>query len=152
MTSSPLGEMLPRAETIAWPRVPAWSAGAVAARRALKSFAIVRAHRTEGRRERSAEPAPERARVFVGARGHSAFTVTVHIGPLGGTVDLRAAAVGHVLSMAPNETRSVEFDVVPQADWVPISIRASRAFRPADVDPQSGDQRLLGCQVRVTLR
>ena len=68
MTSSPLGEMLPRAETIAWPRVPAWSAGAVAARRALKSFAIVRAHRTEGRRERSAEPAPERARVFALSR------------------------------------------------------------------------------------
>ena len=96
--------------------------------------------------------ATERARVFVGTKGRSALIVTVHIGPNGGTVELRAAAVGHVLPMAPNETRSVEFDLVPQADWVPISIRASRAFRPADVDPQSGDQRLLGCQVRVTLR
>jgi hypothetical protein len=96
--------------------------------------------------------ATERARVFVAAKGRSALTVTVHIGPAGGTVELRAAGVGHVLAMAPNETRSVEFAVVPLADWVALSIRASRAFRPADIDPQSGDQRMLGCQVRVTLR
>jgi hypothetical protein len=94
----------------------------------------------------------ERARVFVARRGHSALTVTVHIGPAGGIVDLRVAGVGHGLALEPNETRAIEFDIPAHAEWVPISIRASRAFRPADVDPQSQDQRLLGCQVRVALR
>ncbi len=94
----------------------------------------------------------ERARVFVARRGHAALTVTVHIGPAGGIVDLRVAGVGQRLTLEPNETRSVDFDIPPHAEWVPITLRASRAFRPADVDPQSQDQRLLGCQVRVTLR
>lgn len=67
--ASRIGAALPRPGSVGWPRVPVpWSAGAVAARRALRSLVLVRAA-TRGRTTReAADPAPERAAVYALSR------------------------------------------------------------------------------------
>jgi hypothetical protein len=95
----------------------------------------------------------ERGRVLVAPRGRPTLDLTVHIGPTGGIC--RTSVNGEVRAdpLHPNETRLFVFEGLPAtAAWVPVSVQASRAFRPADVDPQSTDQRLLGCQVHLALR
>jgi hypothetical protein len=92
-----------------------------------------------------------RATVFVAPRGHTSLSAMVHIGPGGGTVAMRVGTEQQTLELRPDETREVEFALPPQAAWVAVSVQSSSAFRPADVSPGS-DQRLLGCQVRLTLR
>ena len=94
----------------------------------------------------------ERARVLIAAAGHGALTVIAHVGPGGGTVNVRVGEQEVTMPMAANETRQQDFEVPSDAAWVPIAVEASSAFRPSDVDPTSRDQRLLGAQVRVVLR
>jgi hypothetical protein len=95
----------------------------------------------------------DRGRVLVAPRGRRTVEATVHIGPAGGIC--RTWVNGDVWAepMQPNETRQLTFDrISAKAAWVAVTVQASHAFRPADVDPQSTDQRLLGCQVQLTLR
>lgn len=95
----------------------------------------------------------ERARVLMPMSGQRRADVTVHIGPAGGTCTTIVAGDKRAEPMQPNETRVLTFDgLPPDATWLPVSVQASRAFRPSDVDPASGDRRLLGCQVQVVLR
>jgi hypothetical protein len=95
----------------------------------------------------------ERARVLVEARGHRSVEVTVHIGPSGGRCRTSVNGNTQAQPLQPNETRVLRFDrIPPEAVWVPVTVQASHAFRPAAVDPQSRDERLLGCQVQVALR
>jgi hypothetical protein len=93
-----------------------------------------------------------RATVFVAPRGHTSLSAMVHIGPGGGTVAMRVGTEQQTLELRPDETREVEFALPPQAAWVAVSVQSSSAFRPADPVRGSEDQRLLGCQVRLTLR
>jgi hypothetical protein len=95
----------------------------------------------------------EQGRVLIRPRGRQTIDLTIHVGPTGGIC--RTWAIGETWAdpLQPNETRRVTFNGIPaDAAWVAVTVEASHAFRPADVDPQSADQRLLGCQVHPTLR
>ncbi len=90
--------------------------------------------------------------MLLAPHGSRALTLILHIGPGGGTAHVRVGANAADLTLSANETRTLDFELPPDAAWVPISVEASSAFRPSDVDSQSGDHRLLGAQVRVVLR
>ncbi len=75
----------------------------------------------------------------------------VHVGPTGGKVAIDAAARHLDVDLAANDTDEILVPLPPGAATVPVTIGASRSFRPADADPASDDQRRLGCQVRPRL-
>lgn len=93
-----------------------------------------------------------RGEILVVPAGASQIALTLHVGPNAGPVRITVGDAVHEVPMAPNETRLLVVDAPAGASWVPITVEASAAFRPADVDPQSSDTRELGCQVRVELR
>ena len=90
--------------------------------------------------------------VFVAPGRASAILLTLHLGPVGGDVRVRAGERSLVLPMAHDETRQLSVPVPAGATLVPISVQAPHEFRPADVDHTSLDFRHLGCQVRVELQ
>jgi len=94
----------------------------------------------------------ERGTVLVNPGGNSQLVLVVHAGPDGALVLLRVNGLPTEMRLTVNETREIELDIPAAVLWVPISVQSSTAFRPADVDPQTADQRLLGCQVRVLVR
>ncbi len=91
----------------------------------------------------------ERARAFVAPRGKSHLNVHVHIGPTGGVCRTWVSGDLQAIPLEPNGTHQLTVAVPDGAAWVAVAVQASASFRPADVDPNSTDQRLLGCQVRI---
>ncbi len=92
-----------------------------------------------------------RGLVYVAPGGAATILLTLHVGPAGADITLRAGDRDLMLPMAHDETRQVAIPVPAGAALVPIAVRASRAFRPAEMDHTSRDWRRLGCQVRVEL-
>lgn len=88
--------------------------------------------------------------VLVPARA-TELRLILHVGPNNGRVAVEVANRHLDIDMAANETREVVLPLPPGALTVAMSVRASRAFRPAEADPASDDQRRLGCQVRPRL-
>ncbi len=96
--------------------------------------------------------ADNRAQILVAPAGASEIVLTLHVGPIHGTVSLTVDGQTRDVMLGPDETRQVSVSVREGAALVPILIRAPGWFRPATVDPKSADTRALGCQVRVDLR
>ena len=99
----------------------------------------------------------ERGQVLVVPVGGREILLTLHVGPVGGTVRVTVGrdARRHDVVLAPEGTRTIAIPVGDDgagSGYVPISIQAPAAFRPADVNPNSSDTRNLGCQVRVEVR
>jgi len=92
-----------------------------------------------------------RGEVLVAPAGASTVVLTLHLGPVGGTVRLEVGGRKLDVMMSADETRTVTVDVPVGSSYVSIAVQAPGAFRPADVDPKSTDARSLGCQVRVAL-
>ncbi len=96
--------------------------------------------------------AGNRARVVVAPAGASEIVLTLHVGPIGGTVGVTVAGQTLDTTMTADETRQVSISVPQGSALVPVTIQAPGWFRPATVDSKSTDTRALGCQVRVELR
>ena len=92
-----------------------------------------------------------RGEVLVAPAGASTVVLTLHLGPVGGTVRLQVSGRQLDVLMSAEETRTVAVDVPSGSSYVSIAVQAPGAFRPADVDPKSSDVRSLGCQVRVAV-
>jgi hypothetical protein len=92
-----------------------------------------------------------RGEVLVAPAGASTVVLTLHLGPVGGTVRLEVGGRKLDVMMSADETRTVTVDVPVGSSYVSIAVQAPGAFRPADVDPTSSDMRSLGCQVRVAV-
>jgi hypothetical protein len=71
---------------------------------------------------------------------HAAAAATMQV-----TVDGRTRSV----AMQASETRVVAVPVEAGRPFVRLSVQASKAIRPADLDPASTDRRLLGCYVKI---
>ena len=91
------------------------------------------------------------ARVLVAPGGASRLTLTLSLGPMSGDVRLVVGDRTSTVTVPANEPTRVIFDLPPGARTVPLEVQSSTMFRPSEVDPASGDRRLLGCQVRVVL-
>jgi hypothetical protein len=92
-----------------------------------------------------------RGEVLVAPAGSSTIVLTLHLGPVGGTVRLQVGGRQLDVLMSAGETRTVAVEVPSRFSYVSVAVQAPGAFRPADVDPTSSDVRLLGCQVRVAV-
>jgi hypothetical protein len=93
----------------------------------------------------------QRADLLLAPAGAGTAVLTIHVGPLPTTVEVRVGDVSRVLELAANETTTLRVALPPGVSSVPLAVRAGTAFRPAQVDPTSTDTRELGCQVRVEL-
>ncbi len=80
--------------------------------------------------------------------------LTLHLGPVGGTVRVTVGreARREDVVIEPGGTRTIAIPVRDGMSFVPVTIQSPASFRPADVDPSSSDMRDLGCQVRVEVR
>jgi hypothetical protein len=94
----------------------------------------------------------DRATVMVKPAGARQLVLNLSPGPHAQSVQVRAGEDSRRVSLDPAGDASVAFDLAANADWVPVEIQASAAFRPIDVDQQSFDSRLLGCHVQVSLK
>jgi hypothetical protein len=90
--------------------------------------------------------------VAIVTNGATTLRLILHVGPTGGPVSIEADGRPITVELSPNETREVTVPMHPAADKILLSVRASRAFRPSAVDPNSDDNRSLGCQVRPVVR
>ena len=90
-------------------------------------------------------------RVLVAPGGASRLTLTLSLGPMSGDVRLVVGDRTSTVTVPANEPTRVIFDLPPGVRTVPLEVRSPTMFRPSEVDPDSGDRRLLGCQVRVVL-
>ena len=93
----------------------------------------------------------ERGTVVLFGSGAPAARVTVHVGPLETDVALGVVGERRDLHLTPNETRDVVVRLAQGQSRFVVTARASRAFRPAEVDRSSDDLRSLGCQIRAQL-
>jgi hypothetical protein len=93
----------------------------------------------------------EKGTVVVVTAGASKLGLVLHVGPNGGPVAVVAGGQQIDVDLAPDETRELTVPLPPGAKRIVVSVKAARAFRPAEVDPKSDDQRQLGCQVRPVL-
>jgi hypothetical protein len=89
--------------------------------------------------------------VVIATAGASSLNLILHVGPTGGPVSIEAGGRRLDVSLGPDETREVTVPLPVGVGKITVSVKASRAFRPAEVDPKSDDGRLLGCQVRPLL-
>lgn len=94
----------------------------------------------------------EPGRTLVSPEGARRLRLTLHAGPPGGDVRVEVGEHRERLSLAPGEVRVWEADLDPGRTLVPVIVTTSGGFRPASADPQSTDERWLGCQVRTELR
>jgi hypothetical protein len=94
----------------------------------------------------------EAGTVFIAPDGASTLVLTVHVGPVGGRVEITVADQDHSLDLTHDETRTIEIPLPPARQLVPVAVRASAHFRPRDHEPGSTDPRWLGCQVRIGLK
>jgi hypothetical protein len=91
-------------------------------------------------------------KVFVAPAGASTLALTLHAGPAGGVMRVLVDGHDRGLTLAPNQTQTIEISLSRSVRLVPILVAAPQRFRPADHEPGSTDQRWLGCQVRIDLR
>ena len=89
------------------------------------------------------------ADVLVASAGASTVNLTIHAGPAGGDVRVRANETRSTITLRGGETRTLPVPVSSGARVVALSVQSSTAFRPSDVETGSTDTRELGCQVRV---
>jgi hypothetical protein len=90
--------------------------------------------------------------VLVAPGSASTLVLTLHLGPVGGTVRVRVDGRDHSLELSPDQTRQLEVPLTTGSGLVPITVEAPAQFRPSEHEPGSTDDRWLGCQVRVGLR
>jgi len=88
------------------------------------------------------------SRVLIVPAGGAQLHLVLHIGPNGGRVSMDVDDRHLDVDLAANETRDVAVPLTPGRSRVALTVRAERAFRPAEVEPGSDDRRSLGCQVR----
>lgn len=81
-------------------------------------------------------------------RSGARLRLILHVGRNAGRVSVDIGASHDELDLKEGETREIEQSLDPAVPVVPITVRAFRSFRPADIDPKSDDLRTLGCQVR----
>jgi hypothetical protein len=93
----------------------------------------------------------EAATVFVAPGGASRLRLTLHLGPNAGEVAVSAAGEERRVLVPRNDSATLDLSVPHGMRYVPVSVRSSAQFIPAEVDPDSADRRRLGVQVRVTL-
>jgi hypothetical protein len=93
----------------------------------------------------------EEGAVAIATAGASTLKLILHVGPSGGPVSVEAGGRRFDVPLGADETRAVAVPLPAGAGKVAVSVKASRSFRPADVDPKSDDRRRLGCQVRPLL-
>jgi hypothetical protein len=93
----------------------------------------------------------EEGRVAIVTGGASGMRLTLHAGPQDGSIDIDADGARQHVELRPDETRDVQIPLTPRASMVRLTVRAARAFVPAELDPRSDDRRSLGCQVRPVL-
>jgi hypothetical protein len=93
----------------------------------------------------------ETARLVLVPDGATELHLILLIGPQSGHVTLEVGTEHLDVDLAANETREVAVPLASGAVTVPMSVRSSTDFRPADVDRASDDRRRLGCQVRPRL-
>jgi hypothetical protein len=96
--------------------------------------------------------ATEAGKVFVVPGGASTLALTLHAGPGGGAMRVLVDGHDRGLTLAPNQTQTIEISLSRSTPLVPIVVEAPGSFRPADHESGSTDHRWLGCQVRIDLR
>jgi hypothetical protein len=94
----------------------------------------------------------EAGKVFVVTGGASTLALTLHAGPGGGAMRVLVDGHDRGLTLAPNQTQTIEISLSRSVRLVPVVVEAPGRFRPADYEPGSTDHRWLGCQVRIDLR
>jgi hypothetical protein len=92
----------------------------------------------------------EQGTIAVVTSGASTLRLILHVGPNRGAVVVDAAGRRLDLDLAADETREIDLPIAGTPRVV-VSVKAARAFRPADVDATSDDRRALGVQVRPQL-
>jgi hypothetical protein len=90
-------------------------------------------------------------RVVVVPAGAARVSLTLSTGPKSGLVTLAVGGQRRQVAMVAGELTVVSFEVPATERFVPIDVRSSVMFRPAETDPASTDMRGLGCQVRIHL-
>jgi hypothetical protein len=90
--------------------------------------------------------------VYVAAAGASTLALTLHVGPVDGTVRVLVDGADHSVTLSHDQTRRLEIPLAPRRGLVSLVVRAPGSFRPSDHEPGSTDRRWLGCQVRVELQ
>jgi hypothetical protein len=87
--------------------------------------------------------------------GESPGTITLdaHCGPVENEISIRTPGGLERLTVAPGATQSLAVRTtaapVRGVQLVPLTISVRNGFVPAQVDPSSGDQRLLGCRIAL---
>lgn len=89
--------------------------------------------------------------VLVTPAGASRMTLTLSTGPMAGLVTVTLGGRTQQVSMPGSQEQIVTLDVPAGPGPVPLTIRSSVMFRPAQVNPSVNDMRGLGCQVRIAL-
>lgn len=93
----------------------------------------------------------QRSTLLVAPAGATMLRLSVQRGASAGRVTVSVDGRETVLSLEAGETRHVEIAVRPDSPLVSIAIAPSGGFRPADRNPNSKDDRWLGCRVTITL-
>jgi hypothetical protein len=88
------------------------------------------------------------SRVLIVPAGGAELHLVLHIGPNSGRVSMDVDDRHLDVDLTANETRDVAVPLTPGVSRVALTVRAERAFRPAEVESGSDDHRSLGCQVR----
>jgi len=94
-----------------------------------------------------------RSSVVIATAGSGVLRLTLRGGPTAPTTATIDAGNHHeAVQLHADEIRSIEVPLRAEQQTLLLSVASATAFRPVDVDPQSTDTRLLGCQVRMELR
>jgi hypothetical protein len=94
----------------------------------------------------------EEAEILVMTATASHLRLAFTCGPKGGPVRLRVNSLILDRELGPNAADEVHVPLTQGQTLVPVTIRASSAVRPSDLDPRSTDTRLLGCRVEIRLQ
>ena len=90
--------------------------------------------------------------VLVAPGNASTLVLTLHVGPVGGTVRVNVDGHDRSLDLLHDETRQIDVALPAGIALVPVTVQAPGQFRPSEHEAGSTDRRWLGCQVRVGLR
>jgi hypothetical protein len=89
--------------------------------------------------------------LWVAPAGASKMTLKLSTGPQSGQVSVSVAGQSQTVPMVANQVKDIVFDLPPGRSIVPLTVRSTVMFRPAEIDRTSTDTRGLGCQVRIGL-